>query len=253
MNCNELKKLWQAEENIAYIHGWDFSHIEGRYRSYEDELPWDYVETVKKYLSDSKRLLDIDTGGGEVLLSFEHPYKMTSATEGYLPNAELCKERLLPRGIDFRFANDHMDLPFENDTFDIVVNRHGAYDIAEIKRILKDGGIFITQQVGDKNDRELVKLLCPDAEFRFGVRNLQNELNSFKSNGFTIVEHGECLKPIEFYEVGALVWFARIIQWEFIDFSVDNNFAQLLNAHQIISEKGSVSGSVHRFMIVAKK
>ena len=31
MNANELIKRWKAEEEIAYIHGWDFSHIDGRY------------------------------------------------------------------------------------------------------------------------------------------------------------------------------------------------------------------------------
>ena len=24
---NELRKEWEAEEKIAHIHGWDFSHI----------------------------------------------------------------------------------------------------------------------------------------------------------------------------------------------------------------------------------
>ena len=41
MNTNELIKHWKAEEEIAHIHGWDFSHIEGRYME-EDDLPWDY-------------------------------------------------------------------------------------------------------------------------------------------------------------------------------------------------------------------
>ena len=27
-----LKRTWQQEEDIAHIHGWDFSHIHGRYR-----------------------------------------------------------------------------------------------------------------------------------------------------------------------------------------------------------------------------
>ena len=42
-NTNELIKRWKAEEEIAHIHGWDFSHIEGRYME-EDDLPWDYRE-----------------------------------------------------------------------------------------------------------------------------------------------------------------------------------------------------------------
>ena len=40
MKTNELIKRWKAEEEIAHIHGWDFSHSEGRYME-EDDLPWD--------------------------------------------------------------------------------------------------------------------------------------------------------------------------------------------------------------------
>ena len=43
----------------------------------------------------------LDTGGGEFLLSLHHPFQNTSATEGYPPNVQLCKETLLPLGIDF--------------------------------------------------------------------------------------------------------------------------------------------------------
>ena len=35
------------------------------------------------------RLLDMDTGGGEFLLSLGHPFERTAATEGYPPNVEL--------------------------------------------------------------------------------------------------------------------------------------------------------------------
>ena len=98
MNTNELIKHWKAEEEIAHIHGWDFSHIEGRYME-EDDLPWDYREEVLRYLKPEMRILDIDTGGGEFLLSLKHPHENTAATENYPPNVDLCRETLLPQGL----------------------------------------------------------------------------------------------------------------------------------------------------------
>ena len=98
MKTNELIKRWKAEEEIAHIHGWDFSHIEGRYME-EDNLPWDYREEILRYLKPEMRILDIDTGGGEFLLSLNHPYSNTAATENYPPNVDLCQETLLPFGI----------------------------------------------------------------------------------------------------------------------------------------------------------
>ena len=89
MNINELKKLWLSEEKSAHIHGWDFSHLDGRFNGNEDDLPWDYKQLVLDHISPDMRLLDIDTGGGEFLLSLGHPHSMTSATEGFPPNVKL--------------------------------------------------------------------------------------------------------------------------------------------------------------------
>ena len=85
---NKLRKEREAEEKIAHIHGWDFSHIHDRYEE-EDDLPWDYKQIVNEYRTDDKKLLDFDTGGGEFLLSLGHPYNNTAATEGFPPNVEL--------------------------------------------------------------------------------------------------------------------------------------------------------------------
>ena len=101
MNAEQLKEIWKKEEDIAHIRGWDFSHIHGRYTE-EVALPWDFREIIRKYRKDSMKLLDMETGGGEFLLSLGHPKKNTAAIEDYPPNAELCKEVLPPLGIDFK-------------------------------------------------------------------------------------------------------------------------------------------------------
>ena len=103
-DAERLKAAWEGEERIAHVHGWDFSHIRGRYVE-EDDLPWDFAEVIQGYRNDGMRLLDMETGGGEFLLSLGHPSGNTAATEGYGPNVELCREVLLPLGIDFREAD----------------------------------------------------------------------------------------------------------------------------------------------------
>lgn len=247
-----LVRAWRAEEAIAHIHGWDFSHIRGRYREQED-LPWDYRETIMKYLRKEDALLDIDTGGGEFLLSLNHPHENTAATEGYGPNIDLCRQTLLPLGIDFRPGDGKTRLPFENDRFHTVINRHGDFCPEEIFRVLKPGGIFVTQQVGAENDRELVQLLCGDTPLPFPAQYLALAREQFREAGFSILEEKECFRPIRFFDVGALVWFARIIQWEFPDFSVDTHLSSLLRAQELLEEQGQLEGSIHRFLLVAQK
>ena len=66
MKEKELIDIWKREESVAHIHGWDFSHIEGRYTE-ETDLPWNYQNIILDYLKPEMKLLDIDTGGGEFL------------------------------------------------------------------------------------------------------------------------------------------------------------------------------------------
>ena len=243
--------LWKKEEEIAHIHGWDFSHIEGR--CVEQPLPWDYRQVVRQYLKPEMKLLDIDTGGGEVLLSFGHPYENTAATENYPPNVQLCKEKLLPLGIDFKQADGNGRLPFEDGSFDMVINRHGDFNPAELCRVLKPGGIFVNQQVGAENDREFVELLCGKLPLPFPEQYANKTAEVFRKQGFTVLRQGECFAPMRFYDVGALVWFARIIEWEFPGFSVDTHIQNLLNAQKLLKEKGCIEGNAHRFLLVAQK
>lgn len=252
MKTEELRKLWKAEEAIAHIKGWDFSHIEGRYTS-EDSLPWDYRAAILEYLRPQMQLLDIDTGGGEFLLSLNHPHRNTAAMENYLPNITLCAETLLPLGIDFRPGSGGGPLPFEDSRFDLVINRHGDFHADEIYRVLKPGGLFITQQVGADNDRALVRLLCGDLPPAFPEQHLAIVEEKFRRAGFTLLRGQEAFTPIRFYDVGAFVWFARIIQWEYPGFSVDTHFDRLLEAQQLLETLGVIEGLTHRFFLIAQK
>ena len=252
MDRRAFRESWLRGEAQAHIHGWDFSHIAGRYEE-EDDLPWDYRKIVLDALKPGDELLDIDTGGGEFLLSLGHDPKRTSATEGYAPNVALCRARLEPLGIRLREMCDCRRMPFDDACFDVAINRHGQYDVSELKRVLKPGGSFITQQVGEDNDRELVEMLLPGTPKPFPGMNLAAQTARFRAAGFEILRAEECFRPILFYDVGALVWFARIIEWEFPGFSVERCMDRLLAAQGVIAERGRIEGRVHRYLIVAKK
>lgn len=252
MNIEQLRNDWKNEEAAAHIHGWDFSHIRGRYEE-ENDLPWNYDSIVRKYLKDDMRLLDYDTGGGEYLLSLHHPYANTSATEGYPPNVRLCRDTLTPLGIDFRECSDSSCIPFPHNAFDMIINRHGNFNPCEVYRLLQKNGIFVTQQVGADNDRDLVEAVLPGTKKPFPHSNLQEQRYAFEKAGFELLKADEAYRSIIFYDVGAFVWFAHIIEWEFPDFSVDRCFEYLLKMQKIIEEKGKLEGTIHRYLIVAQK
>ena len=83
--------------------------------------------------------------------------------------------------------------------------------------------------------------------------NLKEQKKVFEDAGFYILEEAEVYRPIKFYDVGAFVWFAHIIEWEFPKFSVDKCFEQLLKMQKKIDSEGSVEGTIHRYLIIARK
>lgn len=252
MNIQNLKEQWLAEEQIAHIHGWDFSHLSGRMDE-ETDFPWDYRDVIGQYLQPELRILDLDTGGGEFLLSLGHPHANTAATEHYPPNVALCRETLMPLGVDFRDADAAGPLPFPDESFDLILNRHGDFNPSELYRILKPGGYFITQQVGAENDRELVDLLLPGTPISFPGQQLAPVCTRFRDAGFEIVRADEARRALTFYDVGAAVWFARIIEWEFPGFSVESCLDRLIDAQKLLEQQGYLRCSTHRFLIVARK
>ncbi len=192
-------------------------------------------------------------GGGEFLLSLGHSYENMAATENFEPNVKLCRDKLLPLGIDFKKADGGDVLPYDDESFDIIINRHGDFNAKDIHRLLKKGGVFITEQVGAENDRELVNLLLGEVDLPFPEQYLDKISKKFEEAGFEILRAEEEYRPIKFYDVGALVWFARIMEWEFPNFSVENCLDNLYKAQSVLDEKGSVDGRIHRILLVCRK
>ena len=61
------------------------------------------------------------------------------------------------------------------------------------------------------------------------------------------------MQTIRFFDIGALVWFARVIEWEFPGFSVESHMKRLLLAQEQLERHGDIRGRTHRFIIVAQK
>lgn len=251
MNREELLTQWR-EEAARGMSGWDFSHIDGRYET--DPLPWDYRTRVKEFLRPGVRLLDLGTGGGELLLSLHHPYELTSVTEGWAPNLELCRRKLEPLGITVKSYDSEQDdvLPFEDDSFDLVLSRHESYDLKEIHRVLKKGGFFVTQQVGGENSLPLAKQLLPGFEGNFAGFNLENQLPKFRDAGFRIMVSDQAFVQGRFLDVGALCFQASVCPWEFPGFSVDACKEALFRLQDQVETLGFIPNLEHRFLVIAK-
>jgi SAM-dependent methyltransferase len=248
MSDKDFNRL--VEEALAQdFCGWDFSWLSGRW--YEEDPPWAYEAIVAQEKESVNFLLDMGTGGGEFLASLSPLPSHTLATESYAPNIPIARARLEPLGVEVVPFTEDKALPLAGSQFDLIINRHESYTPTEIERLLKPGGQFITQQVGSQDCLEINEFLnAPDDEDNF---SLEKEVKEFQSAGFQIERAEEALLDSHFYEIGAVVFFLKIIEWQIPDFSVERYHERLLALHEHIQGTGAFRAKAHRFLIQARK
>ncbi len=240
------------KEEDKPFKGWDFSYLSNTGRMKEFPLSWNYYNLIMDYCSNSNSVLDMGTGGGEFLSNLPFLPKDTCATEGYEPNITVAKKRLEPLGIKVYTVEDDNSLPFESERFDLIINRHESYSASEVKRILKNGGYFITQQVGGLNDTDINMLL--EADYcEYEGWNLSIAANQLIKHGLNIVDMKEDKIKTRFYDIGALIYYLKAIPWQVADFSIDKYYDRLLYIHEFIEKQGYIDVTCHRFFIIAQK
>jgi SAM-dependent methyltransferase len=249
----ELFEFLIAEAE-AHFSGWDFSYIADR----ESQAPlrWSYVSEALLRVRKSRAVLDMDTGGGEMYSYFAPFPAVAYATEAYAPNIPIARERLEPLDVVVIPLDEEepRQLPFDPDTFDLVLNRHGYYWEPELYRILQPGGFFVTQQVGNRNDIGIRKLLgAPDAIANSEWTDLSQAAANLQSAGFQIIKQLEDIYPQRFYDIGAIVYQLKAVPWQIPDFSVEVYFDKLKAIHETIQQTGYVDVEEHRFFMIAQK
>ena len=254
MKRQELRTFLESEEKKPFS-GWDFSYLNNRIVS--SPLDWSYPSLVLINLRGEhhpKSLLDMGTGGGE-FFSTLHPFPpFTCATEAYPPNVDIARQRLEPLGVQVvAIDEDDPVLPFANEQFEMVINRHEYYSPSEINRILMPGGTFITQQVGDQNDRELIEAIAPSPRKLDPPWNLDSAVADLEGQGLQILKAQECFSETRVFDVGAVAYYFKALPWEIPGFSVEKHFDALASIHDHIEMEGYLQTSLHRFIIIAKK
>ncbi|MBI2971693.1 MAG: methyltransferase domain-containing protein [Candidatus Aenigmarchaeota archaeon] len=247
---DELIRQWKSDENAPF-QGWNFSYLKGRYK--EGEPNWNYKSIAKRLIKKSDSVLDMATGGGEafseILTAFKR--KKAVAIEGYKPNASVARKNLRKQGVKVIYANETKKLPFKDEEFDLVLNRHGGFNANELARIISSGGLFFTQQVDGRNLKDLMKEF--ETVPKWESNTLSNVSKQLKHVEFEIVKAEEWEGKTIFKDVGALIYFLRAIPWIVDDFSFKKHRTTLERFQKRIESKGKLEFTARRFLILAKK
>ncbi|KMS83391.1 MULTISPECIES: class I SAM-dependent methyltransferase [Streptomyces] len=247
-----------AEGAAVPTEGWDFSWFEGR--ATEERPSWGYARSAGERLAGAEAVLDVQTGGGEVLdfaLSRAEPARpvLVAATEGWPPNVAKATALLRPRGVVVVAAPDDAPLPFADGAFDLVLSRHPVRPYwAEIARVLRPGGTYFAQHVGPGSAFELVEFfLGPRSQEARGGRDPERERADAEAAGLEVAGLRAERLRMEFHDVAAVVHFLRKVVWMVPDFTVEAYEPRLRALHERIRKEGPFVAHSARHLFDVRK
>ncbi|MET9389820.1 class I SAM-dependent methyltransferase [Streptomyces sp. NPDC006624] len=246
-----------SEAVAAPTEGWDFSWFEGR--ATEARPSWGYAVSMAGRLGRAEAVLDVQTGGGEVLdfalARAPRRPSLTVATEGWAPNAAKATALLRPRGVAVVAVPEDEPLPFADGAFDLVVSRHPVRpQWEEIARVLRPGGTYFAQHVGPRSVFELVEyfLGALPEEVR-GGRHPDRERADAEAAGLNVVELRAQRLRMEFHDIGAVVHFLRKVVWMVPGFTAEAYEPRLRELHERIRAEGPFVAHSTRHLFDARK
>lgn len=253
------------EEHVAWagavpVVGSDLSPVAGRV--VEDPLPWDYVALARELVASGRGpVLDLGTGGGE-LLSTLGPFPAGSAaTEGWAPNLPVARRRLEPLGVEVRpvEGDDEQLLPFFDGQFAVVLDRHEEFDPDEVLRVLEPGGVFLTQQADSRDGVRLSTALGSEPAWDPDSVTLDAAVEVLREAGFVVDAAREHEGLRRFRDLAALLWYLRLMAWQVPELAslspeaVARYEAPLRALHLHLAAGHEFVDEAPRFLVVARK
>jgi SAM-dependent methyltransferase len=244
-----------AEGESVPTEGWDFTWFAGR--ATEARPPWGYSRLLARRLAGTQGVLDLQTGGGEVLAealtSAGHTPELLRATESWPPNLALASRALAPWGGEVMEVADAAPPPFPAATFDLVACRHPTVlHWAEVARVLAPGGRFLSQQVGNGSVRELTEAMTGPYDIGKG-RLPERAVSHAEAAGLQVLDLQVASSPMTFEDIAAVVAFLRKVIWIVPGFTVEAYREPLRRLHRRILAEGPFKATSERFLIECAK
>ena len=146
-------------KNVAKEIGWDFSKIKIKE---EKKSNYNYYKQVLNNINSNTVMLDVGCGGAHksiLYYSFAKKIFMIDVEDEMLKKAKENLKKFCNKEKQKKFkilnCNGYKKLPFKDGTFNLVVSRHCGVNMEEVYRVLKKGGIFISEDIASNDCLEL--------------------------------------------------------------------------------------------------
>jgi SAM-dependent methyltransferase len=259
----EFDRLMAEGLSVDVEAYWGAGFPTGRYRA--DKPDWSYEATARAILAETESALDMGTGEGGVLASLAPLPELTVAYEGWWPTVPAAQATLRPLGVHLVVALGSADnvprpgqhgqqarpgLPFRAEAFDVVLNRHTAFDPDEVRRIVKPHGRFLTQQVGSEQAASVRRLLGLPLDEPAWTADVA--VGQLEAAGWVIEEVREDQTTMRFSDIAALIGYIRTTPWAFEDLDWTSATPALQRLHAQ-SQSRPIDAVSHSFLLLASR
>ena len=217
-------------------------------RTWRASTPWDYRTVVAGHIDATHDVLDIGTGGGEMLLSFAPIIRSGLGVDLDSQMVAVAGENGLNiPNVSFRRSSHELENVSER--FDVALSRHAPFSLEKLPDRLKAGGVFITQQVGERNMLNVKQALGQSAP----PAPLEPEM--FEGSHLGLLEFREYDVEYVVKDIESLIFWLGAL--DFLHADVDGSAAitnvNALNAvvHGNVTDKG-FSTNEHRYLAIAR-
>ena len=197
-----MKKMKEFNYNeTAKEIGWNFSNIK-----MTKEVPsnYYYYKECVKHINFNTIMLDIGCGSCEKSLRYFSPAKKVYFIDNEVEMLNKAKQNLkkyYQKSSKFQFEiGDCKKLNFQDESLDLVVSRHCGANMKEVFRILKQGGIFISEDIDKYDCWELKEMFNRGQEFKRTILReiLDVGFSKIELLNFDEIEYYQSVEDLEF-------------------------------------------------------
>lgn len=227
----KLKLSEPVQEDDAYVYGQDYQ----------------FVDVLSDYIEPKDHFVCLSTDGGELVESMEEYPQVSFLIDR---KGEEAKLRLEDKPVRLTTLTQDNRYPFKDERMDVVVCYNENFNPDEGKRILKDGGTLLINQLGSDNLLELYAFLGPRLfTTKWDLATLKKGL---RNNGYSILSGHEERAEIRFRTLAAFHHYVKDMAFMKLD-DVKYYINQFFLIDQTIEKNGFFAMQTHRFYVAARK
>jgi SAM-dependent methyltransferase len=242
-----LTELRPYIERARQMEGWNFAYTP---RPVGPPPPWDYVARARELVQHAALVLDLGTGGGEVLAEILAGAECRAvAAEAWPPNVPVAARQLGSLSVSVVHSSS-LSLPFAGPSFDLVLDRHEELSPAEVARVLRPGGRVLTQQIHPDWHGELREFFPRMTVFE---QHQHSYPEGFAAAGLDVVDFREHSQAVAYRSLGEIAYMLEAAPWTVPEFDLEADLAALLALERVLRRPEGILLTDRRYILEARK